>query len=216
MISKKNILALVVVLAMILGTSTIAMAAPDSRSTDGSIEFEPGEIVIIIPGDCCDCFNKPAAPDCNCPCHDYPPPEGFEFGGDLNFGSWTVGDHGIFKTWEEGKLDYTLTGVYAINPTTSDMEVRVNVTKFIFDEDDDRELKGAELTLKNLKSDLVGSGTKIESPKLVPGEDVRVLLANPGSVVAANWYGILEFPASSSIYAGKAQAELTWTTENVA
>jgi len=229
---KKTTMALILVLAMTMGAATAALAA--APTTDGSIKFKDGKVIIITPPDpdkpCCPCFEKPAAPGCECKCHDYFDLEdgdafnNFNMGGNLYFGEWDVGAYGRYNSNLESQTSNvgTHTGVQIVNRTEKPAIIEVSVTEFIYKEGTNPVLKGADLTLMSL--DLQASNgydkndvTQANDITLVPGKNgmtgdgINILTTLAGSKVKASWYGLLDVDPGTANWAGTAQAVLTWT-----
>jgi len=123
---------------------------------------------------------------------------------------WKLGDFRTYSSIEEARNGQTHTGIFAINPTPRDQKVTVAVSEFMFETGE--ELAGAILTLVPDELDITGNdATNYEVEFDVPNEAGTVLVAHPGSIVAANWYGLLFVEEGSTIYVGTAQANLTWT-----
>jgi len=213
---SKKITTLVVVLALMFSLATVATAA--GTSTNGSIVYEQGQI-IVIPGDCCDCFGKPAENGCECYCHEFDdiddPDEfkDFDLGGNLYFGVWKVGKYGDFDSVNPGRL----VGAQVINQTIGQASVRVSISNFVFGETTNT-LDGATLTLKaNDKAAGAGmdasTANQFDNVLLEPEAGaVKVLTVDPGYRVKANWTGVMNVLSGTAIYEGTAQAILTWDT----
>ena len=232
---KKRTLTLTLVLALLFSITTIAMA---SSSTDGSITFTDGTVIIIPPGctccpKCCDCDCKedPNNPcdDCPCPCtcddEDY---DNFfvRLGveNNLYFGEHALTVFGVFDSANKpgspqaGENRYTTdvgkyTGVEIINQTANEASIYVSIS--VFRIDGVPTLDGAELTLVSESAIAQGDGqayTK-ENEVLLSDEPTVALTVNRGREVKAAWYGLLEtLPGTAE--PGDAQAELTWTDQN--
>jgi len=166
---KKKIITITLILTMLLGVSTIAMANDSTPSTEGEIRFKDGDVKIVPPDeDCCPCYGDDPCeggpckhnPDCNdpcvCPCHDpgtstaY---RNFAVEDNLFFGEWTIGRGGLFNSANNGHNSTTLnttaagkyTGVQIINQTGSEAKIFVTLTEFLFP--NNAPLQGAELDL---------------------------------------------------------------------
>jgi hypothetical protein len=239
---KRKIIALTLILVLLIGTSAIAAAS--NTNTEGSIEYKDGTVIIIPPGeDCCPCFgdepcvggggctHDPKCEDpCQCPCHE-PGAEdfrNFDLGGDLYFGEWMIGRSGQFDSAVYGEpghpnnprnINGTHTGIRILNQTAQPANIMVSIGEFIFNDDPETILAGAELELKSfgtppgwVATNLLGAALK--SPvTLIPGEaPSEIIQTSPGSTIAAAWSGILDVLPGTAIYVGKAQAELIWTS----
>jgi len=128
---KRKIVVFTMVLALLIG-ATLFTASANPSNTDGSIEFKPGDVIIITPDDpCCPCFGDDPCeggpckhdPDCDepctCICHDddddyneFFLDKGVE--NDLYFGNHNIR--------EFGRFDSANTGLYSDNglDTTDD------------------------------------------------------------------------------------------------
>jgi len=252
---KKKIISLTIILAMILGASAIAMAN-DSADTQGEIRFKDGEIIILPPGeDCCHCYcpdcgdgcakcdgpcpggcsdpEKPHGPGepCDCPCHDATSQfKNFNVGENLFFSTWTIGRGGIFDSFDEAQTTAAgkTTGVQVINQTSGIAKISVEVSQFVYEDQDavmfegnvqKPFLKGADLTLvqRGNAANLPGfspnpalvQGTEI---KLLPdGAAMQILTTPAGSAVKASWSGLLDVVPGTALWVGSATAVLTWT-----
>jgi len=228
---QKKTIALFLALAMMLGAATVALAA--DTTTDGSIKFKEGDVIILPPpgpvdpeDPCCPCYGQEPGEGCDCPCHDYDKYDDprddsdfkdFDLGGNLYFGEWTIGAFGDFisndpEFNDTGKNEFT--GIYVINQTPNVAKISVKVSEFKYNATD--KLTGAELTLKNEKIasgagyDLIGTEHK-EVLLLAPNDTSYNILTVPaGARIKASWFGSLYVPVGSAIYAGTAQAVLTW------
>jgi len=172
---KRKVLSILVVLALILGTATVAIAA----KTDGSIEFKGGGIIIIPPRDCnccpkccdCDCdevVNGDCECGCPCPCTCEDPYDSFFWDNDvernLNFGTHDMLINGRFDSANKpgspqaGQDRYTgeagkYTGVEVLNKTGQSARVDVSISKFMIDGNPAKPtLDGATLTMMLEKS----------------------------------------------------------------
>jgi len=213
--TQKKLIALVIVLALAVSVPAFALA-DTSTDTDGTIKFRSGDISIITPGDgCCDCYGGPPVNDCDCPCHIFlPDPSVYKYGGTLDFGSWIVGDFGIYGSRTDGLGGKTHTGIYAANQTTEYLKVSVSVTPFVFNNLNSDEFAGVYFSLFADKSQVIDGSSVVahnDTGDMTPGNDYLVLVTNPGSLAAANWYGKLDVPAGTAKFAGEAKAILTWT-----
>ena len=193
---RKKTIAILLALAMMLGTATIAFAADPTTKTDGSIAFKSEGLIILPPQpplpfdpeypekDCCDCFGKDAEEGCKCPCHlydEYADPEDpkfpdgtdfnrFKLGGNLYFGEWTIGDFGIYDSKVYGKPRNTHTGILTVNQTTSDAKIAVSITEF--KNNGDTVLEGAELKLMALE---LAAGAGFVNNEGIVSSDIRQL-----------------------------------------
>lgn len=216
---KRKFFSIILALAMVASIATVATAADQSTNSKGSIAFDEGTVVIIVPGVCCDCFGEDPAEDCTCPCHDFDPAKtdpNYKYGGALDFGKWTVGDYGVYDSIIDGRDSRTHTAIYTVNPTASDMQVLVSVSEFAFNAAD--KLKGAELSL--VKGDYavyggISTAKHFDVSEMEAGETYNAFVTSPGSIAAANWSGLLDVPPGSAMFAGEAQATLTWSVANV-
>jgi len=228
---RKKTIALLLSLALTLGVAIVALAADDT--TEGSIKFKSGDIIILPPpgpeDPCCDCFGKEPENDCECLCHEYdkyddprddPGFKTFDLGANLYFGEWNIGAFGTYDSNNEehndtGKNEFT--GVYVINQTPNEAKIEVSISEFAYNSTD--KLTGATLTLKAMDgSPVAGAGYNIDdseqkaTQKLEQIDDPYLILTVPaGARIKAIWYGSLEVPLGSAIYAGTAKAILTWT-----
>jgi len=220
---KKKLLALILVLALTIGAATLAQAF----DSDGSIVFEDGNVIIIDPG-CCECYGLPPATGCICECHEHDSVKDtsnfrtFNLGGELFFGTWEVGSHGIFKSADTVQTTAagTHTGMFVVNQTTSAAKVGVSITEFIFDTEE-FSLEGAELTLVAYGlevGDGTSKGTVTQNPRqrLEPGEGAVLILTTPlASRVKAAWSGELVVAPGTANRAETAQALLTWEVSDI-
>jgi hypothetical protein len=239
---KRRIVAIITILVMLIGATTLAAAS--NTNTDGSIEYKDGTIIIIPPGDdCCPCFgDEPCEGDpgcahdpkcddpCQCPCHE--PGAGdfrdFDLGGDLYFGEWTIGRSGQFDSAIYGEpshannprnINGTHTGIRILNQTAQPAEIKVSIGEFIFNDDSETILAGAELELESygespgwVATNPLGTASKTPVT-LIPGEAPSIIITtSPGSAIAAAWSGILDVLPGTAIHTGKAQADLFWTS----
>ena len=179
---------------------------------------------------CCPCYGKDPANDCDCPCHyddedDGAAFKGYNLGGNLYFGEWTIGDYGVYDSADDAQTtdSGTHTGIYLINLTSAGAKLGVSVSEFYFDEANDIKLAGAELTVNTFGAFQVGKGTNAalvtQSGGLNLSTDLgasaEVLEVPSASRVKASWSGVLDVLPGTAIYEGKAQATLTWTVMNV-
>jgi len=225
---RKRILALLLALAMSLGVATVAMADSSNANTDGSIKFKDGDVIIIPPpdpdGDCCDCYGKAPENDCECPCHDpdeYADPndlpgfKNFDYGGNLYFGEWTIGDYRTYDSTVDGGSIGTHTGIQVINQTSGTAKVGVEITAFIFDDQDSHELEGAELTLFEYELAVgygyVNGDVDQKNDVALNDQPILILTVPAGARAKASWSGELEVQPGTAIYEGTAKATLTWS-----
>lgn len=221
---KRRITTIGLVLALILSLGTVAFAA----TTDGSIKFKEGD-VIIIPPNCCPCFGRDPENGCKCKCHDYDEPgdpddyKKFDMGGNLFFGEWKIGTYGVFNSIDkEQTTDVgTHSGILVINQTSQESKVEVKITDFFFDRATGKKLDGAELTLMAHEIAFgLGFGkddaTQGNNLTLEPDTGVQILATAAGSRVKASWYGLLDVLPGTAVHQGTAQATLTWTNVSAA
>jgi len=236
---KKQILSITIVLALIFGVATFAEAT-GNPTTSGSITFINGGIIVVpspgfpdgYPDTCCDC-DDPQHPEgyplCDCPCHnnvyaqdgdDYAK---FDFGGNLYFGEWFVGDSGVYDSYDVAQTtaEGTHTGIQVINQTVSTAGISVEISTFNYNDIEGKpELEGAELTLMALEK-AIGAGFDVEdvdiknNVTLIPGTSALVLETPAASRVRASWSGELYVEAGAAKHVGRAQAVLTWTSQSV-
>jgi len=241
----KKVISIIIILALVFGISTIAMAndAEENKTTEGSIEFRNGGVTIIPPDeDCCHCVGQSPCPGgcddkddphpdgqpCECPCHDaIDKYKNFDLGGDLYFGSWIIGAYGRFisnniaQTTARG----THTGLTVINRTPAGAEMRVEISDFYYPGhtvENPKIIAGAELTMMaidNTPNLPIPGGASLEqlsNVMLEPYEAATPILRVPsGFAVRASWFGDLDILPGRAIHLGEAKATLTWTSMNV-
>jgi len=205
---KKQIISIVLVMALAIGVTTFASAAPVTGETSGSIDFRGADAIIInppssgsgengggtgIPG-YGDFFTKLGAKN------------------DLYFGEHEVFHFGLWssKDYEGGKY----TGVEIINGTANKATIGVQISAFTLNGEET--LKGSTVALKFEKSMANGAqeGFAYQEPTLT-GSTSEILTVNSGREVKVAWYGTIDVLQGTAA-AGKAQANLTWTEMNVA
>ena len=217
----KKIISITIIITMLLGIATIAMAN-DSADTEGKIIFKDGEVIVLPPDDeCCHCY----CPDCgdgcaecdgpcdgkcgdcddpcDCPCHDATSEyKNFNVGDNLYFSTWTIGRGGIFDSFNEEQTTAQgkTTGVQVINQTSAVAKISVEVSQFIYEDQgailfegitQKPFLKGADLTLEQRGN---AASLPAFSPFVVQGNGIELI--PDGAAVQ-----ILTTPAGSAVKA---------------
>ena len=231
---KKRTISLALVLALLFSAATLAMAS----STDGSITFTEGTVIINPPGDCtccpeccdCDCQHYPHEPcdDCPCPCTcDDETYDNFfarlEVENNLYFGEHLLTVFGLFDSANKagspqaGQERYTTdvgkyTGVEVINQTGGEARIAVEIGSFMIA--GEPTLNGAILTLVSEGAIAQGGGAPYskEAEVRLSSTASLALTVESGREVKAAWYGRLTtLPGTAA--PGMAQAELTWINQ---
>jgi len=236
---KRKLIALTMILALALSLSTLAMAA----TTDGSIQYKEGGVIIIPPPDCCHCYGDEPCEDkdcdekppckpgddgkCGCECHDeFDPPKGhFEFGvaKNLFFGEHLLGASGDYDSTVYGdpthdqnpdNVEGRTTGVQITNQMAVPYDILVSVSEFEW-ETQSGNLNGARLELVGA-GNWANNGTELSTQNgadLTPNTATKVITVPSGLSVIAAWSGILDVLPGTAIHTEKAQATLTWTSQ---
>jgi len=231
---RRKFVAAVLVLAMIMGMSTIAMAEEQKNNTgEAGIAYKEGKITIIDPKD----PDIPGGDDWN-----------FATSRDIDFGEHDVVQNVVeqrYASWMENRGDDTdYVGIIIRNGTLAKLSVSVEIDKFFIDPEDANiaTLEGFELNLvkngymeKNKGAITNPYNKEITEPvkavsnssnkdfdknadhleKIISVGNTATILNLPGlGVHAATWGGILTVPQNTVTDLGDAQAVMTWNINN--
>ena len=196
----KKTLIIVLVLTLMLGTVSMALAAdpPNERETgDGTISFQDGKTPEIID----------------------PPDELDDWGiySDLNldFGLQTIsGANRTYSSYEHARTDEArLAGVVVLNESVRDNYVlQVEISEFRIG--DDPTMEGFELKLvpRDENTNRPTNPQVVNSVTLEADEAPQTIMTiTPVSTVGANWEGFLDVLGGSVQKTGDARAEMTWS-----